>query len=561
MKKLTIVLTLFTAFFFNAYSNDIEKKVSSKIDHVTVFMQGAQITRSGSTTIPKGTSVLIFENVSRFTNQQSIKASGKGNFTITDVQFRYVYPDPILEDTEEKDRIQKQMEIVRDSMERVNLRLSKVREKKDAVSSEKNLLLGHPLLRGQGKPDSLDLLIGTMEYIETKLQSLADRMYQLQVKESETRKEYNQLTKRLQELQNFLNNQPRPSSGKPVYQILVAVSSRAQTTGTVEINYNVTNAGWSPWYDITAKDAGDDIELIYKAAVYQNTGEDWKNVKLRISNANPNQSNIKPVLPRWYIDYFRQIQVEGNANALRKKPAYFENSVRKDEEESKMVLADSDDEVEADMAYDYSQKIQNFSSVEFNIDLPYYITSNGKSHFVTVEKHNLKAQFKHYLVPKLDKDAFVMARITDWENLDLLVGSANIYFGNTFIGRTVIDPTIVTDTLEVSMGRYRSMAVKRTKVKSDTKKQLVGGKEVYTGTFKIELRNNSANDIDLVLEDQIPLTTNQDIEILLTTPDGGVLQETTGLITWHLKLKPYEKKTIEFTFEIKYPKDQKISGL
>lgn len=539
---------------------DVEKNLKSKITHVTVFMQGAQVTRSGSTSIPKGTSTIVFEGVSPYINQQSIKASGKGRFTILDVQYRYVYPEPVEPNTKAQHEIDRKIEKIQDSLNEHSYHLAHVREKKTAIQTERNLLLNHPLMKGQAKPDSLDLLKGTMAFIEKKLVDLADRFLQISLKEAEMAKEQNAMNQRIYELRLFKSNLPQPPPNQPKHQVLVAVTAPSATSGNVEISYKVNQAGWSPWYDITAKDAGDDIELIYKAAVYQNTGEDWSNVRLRISNANPNRSNIKPVLPRWYIDYFRHVR-----QTVKKSTRYFkEKDVQMEDD---MEMARTTEEVAdkalpaAGMAYDYSQKMQNFSSIEFDIDLAYYIKSDGKTHFVTVQKHNLKAEFQHYLVPKLDKDAFVVARIVDWENLDLLVGNANIYFGNTFVGRTVIDPSIVSDTLEVSMGRYRSLAVTRTKLKSDTKKQIVGSHKVYTATYQIELRNNSGNDINLTLEDQIPLTNNTEIEIELVKTDGGSLNEHTGLITWDMKLASYKKKVITFTYTVKYPKEEEITGL
>ena len=561
MRNIAFILLALFGLTSTTQAKETEKKVRSKITNVTVFTQGAQIHRKGNTTIPKGTSVLVFEGVSPYINQQSIKASGKGNFTIMDVQYRYVYPEPVEENTAEKDRIQTKIDRLKDSLSNLQLHIRTVQEKKNAISTEKRLLINHPLLQGKGKPDSLNLLIGTMEYMEEKLKDLADRLLAISLEEATLLKKQTGMNNRLYELQNYLNNRPKPNPNKPKHQVLVAVTSNVLVNGSVEIIYKVNRAGWSPWYDITAKDAGEDLEMIYKAAVYQNTGEDWSNVKLRISNANPNQSNIKPVLPRWYINYYQKIRAQGRKKTPQR---YFKESVsvtadKMDKDEEFEAVAD--EAPAAQMAYNYTKKMQNFSSVEFDISLPYYISSNGKTHFVTMQKHKLKAQFQHYLVPKLDKDAFVVARIADWENLDLLVGSANIYFGNTFVGRTVLDPATVNDTLEVSLGRYRSLAVKRTKLKSETKKQVVGAHKVYTATYKIELRNNSTKDIRLTLEDQIPLAANSEIEIELTKPDGGKLDEASGLLTWDLKLAPSKKKTIVFTYTVKYPKEKEISGL
>ncbi len=560
MKHIVILITLITSIFSQSFSADTEKVIKSKLSKVTVFMQDAQVTRKGYAAVPKGTSTIVIEGVSPYINQQSIKASGKGKFTILDVQYRYVYPEPIERNTKKLSAIDKKIKRIQDSINDHSYYLANVRAKKKAVDTERGLLLNHPLMRGKAKPDSLDLLKGTMAFIEKKLVDLANRYLKISLKEAKMVKEQTAMNQRINELRLFKSNLPQPAPNQPKHQVLVAVTANAATSGSIEISYKVNQAGWSPWYDITAKDAGYDIELIYKASVYQNTGEDWSNVRLRISNANPNRSNIKPTIPRWYIDYFRYVKRE-----VKKAGRYFK--AKDARTTSDMAVAESFDEVAekflpvAGMVYDYSQKMQNFSSIEFDIDLPYNIKSDGKTHFVTVQKHNLKASFKHYLVPKLDKDAFVVARIVDWENLDLLVGNANIYFGNTFVGRTVIDPSIVSDTLEVSMGRYRSLAVKRTKLKSNTKKQIVGSHKLYTATYQIELRNNSGNDIDLVLEDQIPLARRAEIEVEVTKIDGGTLNEHTGLITWDLKLAPHKKKTITFTYTVKYPKEEEITGL
>ncbi|MCB9261220.1 MAG: DUF4139 domain-containing protein [Flavobacteriales bacterium] len=556
-----VLLAAFAVLFSlnQTIAQDIVKIIDSRITNVTVFMQGAQVTRSGKVSLPKGQSYVVFDEVSPSTNQESLKASGKGSFTILDISYRVFYPEPEAINQKEQNATQQKINKVLDSIKIHNLNMANNSEKINAVQTEKNLLLGHPLLRGGGKPDSLDLLKGTLEYLEGKLKTLADRLLELKLIENKMLEESNRLSQRHQELVNFQQNGQWPMQKAPKYQIVVSVMAEAATSAELEVNYSVFSAGWSPWYDISAKDAGNDIELIYKAAVYQNSGEDWSGVRLRVSNANPNQSNVKPVLPVWYINYYQHIQrtVANKDKALRKE-AYYYNTT-----EAKADMAEMDDEKApaATMAYDYSQKMQNFSSVEFDISLPYNIKSNGKVHYVTVQRHVLKAEFKHFLVPKLDNDAFVVARILDWENLDLLVGNANIYFGNTFIGRTVIDPTVVMDTLEVSMGRYRSMAVKRTKLDEENKNKIIGSNKVYSATYQIEVRNNSGNPIDLVLEDQIPTTTNQNIKIELVNADGGELNAQTGLITWRMKLAPQKKQIVKYKYTIEYPKEQTLGGL
>jgi uncharacterized protein (TIGR02231 family) len=554
MKNKLLTLLVF-AMTLQTQAADNEKVIASKINHVTVFMQGAQVHRKGSTLIPKGTSYIVFDNVSPFINGQSIQASGKGKFTIMDVQYRYHYPTPVEIKNELPTFIQRRIKVLEDSIELQALRLGNLREKQKAISTERNLIMNHPLMKGQGKPDSLDLLIDLVQYMKAQLVDIADRNLKLNILYSKLTKQDNSMKNRLRILQNYKSNKPIPKPEQPKHQVIVMVNASSAINGSIEINYAVGNAGWNAWYDIKAKGSGGKIDLVYKAAVYQNTGENWKNVDLTVSNANPIRSSTKPVLPVWYIDYYVHMERK-KAKTSTLSGIYLKESKNLAKDEAEMIAIE-----DADMASDYTQKMRNFTSVEFDIDLPYNIESNGKVHFVTVAKHKLEATFEHFLVPKLDNDAFVMAHITDWENLDLLTGSANLYFGNTFVGRTVLDPDVVSDTLDLSMGRDQTIGVKRIKLKSQTKNRIIGGNKEYTASYQIVVRNNGINNVNLTLEDQLPKTTNDKIEIELIKNDGGKLNELNGLISWKMKIEPGKKRTVTFTYKITYPKDQKLSGL
>jgi hypothetical protein len=99
----------------------------------------------------------------------------------------------------------------------------------------------------------------------------------------------------------------------------------------------------------------------------------------------------------------------------------------------------------------YTQQVTNMANVEFEIDLKYSIPSDGKSHMVSIMEEDISSTYKHYVVPKMDQEAFLVARMSGWEDLNLLPGSANVYFMNTFVGSTYIDPNTIEDTLNVPL--------------------------------------------------------------------------------------------------------------
>src|SRR6056300_437579 len=182
MKK-TVAILACIVLHIGAFATENQKTISSKINHVTVFMQGAQIDRSGYTTLPKGNSIVVFDGVSQFINRTSIKASGKGDFSILDVQYSYVYPKPGEIDSQAYNKLDGKIEKLQDSINSHSLEMANIRAKKKAIETEKGVILKHPLLNGQGKRDSLDLLKTTIKYLEDQLANIADRYLTLQKRE------------------------------------------------------------------------------------------------------------------------------------------------------------------------------------------------------------------------------------------------------------------------------------------------------------------------------------------------------------------------------------------
>jgi len=161
----------------------------------------------------------------------------------------------------------------------------------------------------------------------------------------------------------------------------------------------------------------------------------------------------------------------------------------------------------------------------------------------------------------LDKDAYLLAEVSDWQNLDLLPGAANIIMDNTYLGKSFIDPNNTGDTLNLTLGKDRRVAVKRTVVKDFTSTKTSGSSTRQTFTYEIIVKNNKLTAVDVLLKDQYPISTNKDIEVKLEDDGGAAINEEVGVLTWKLQLKPGESKKIRFSYSIKYPKDKKVVNL
>ena len=209
----------------------------------------------------------------------------------------------------------------------------------------------------------------------------------------------------------------------------------------------------------------------------------------------------------------------------------------------------------------YTTLNENQLNTTFEIDLPYDIKTDGELQSVTIKDERINANLKNYSVPKLNRDAFLLAEISDWETLNLLPGMATIIMDDTYLGKTQIDPNISADTMNISLGRDRRVVINRVKVKEFTTTKRSGNSTIQTYTYEITVKNNKSTDVDLILKDQYPLSQVKEVEVKLLSSDSASINEELGVLTWNVNLKSGESKKFRFSYSVKYPSDKKIANL
>lgn len=310
------------------------------------------------------------------------------------------------------------------------------------------------------------------------------------------------------------------------------------------------------------------MKLVYKASVTQNTGIDWKKTKLTLSTGNPTWGGVPPELNPWYM----QLYVADMNAALRGRVSGVQ--VRDDEKLAEVVVtsaygtkrmsrsvSSATQTVDPSTLQNYTNLTESQLNTNFEIDLPYDILSDGQVHSVNIKEEKIDAILENYAVPKLDKDAYLLAKISDWEKLDLLPGTANIIMDNTYLGKSFIDANSTADTLNLSLGKDRRVSIKRQTVKEFTSTKTSGSTTKQSFTYEITIKNNKLTDVDLTLKDQYPISMVKEIETKLEDNGGALVNEELGILAWNIKLKPGESKKIRFSYTIKYPKDKKVIGL
>lgn len=520
----------------------------AKVKAATVYYNAAELTQNTTVNLPSGTSEVVIKNVANYLNENTVQIGAPSSVTVLSVQFTNNYISE-FEIDESNPTIKK----VRDSITLIQKEIGKVQIEKSSNTKTIELLDKNQLVAGQNSGLNVAELIKMVDYYKAKRSELSNTITTLTEKETK----FNETLKRLNsKLEINTKNEEKNSTGKLILQVMNEVAG----TVNLDINYITNSASWTPFYDLRAESIKDPINMMYKAQVVQNSGIDWKKVKLTLSNGNPNQNNQAPILNAWFLRYAIPYQYD-NDNVVYNQLQGRAAGVKAEEVVTNTGYFKKDTNEVPSSISNYTQVNENQLNVSFDIDIPYDILSNGKIHSVALKEIKLPASYKYYAVPKIEKEAFLLAEISDYSKYNLLPGEANIIFEGMYVGKTNINPNQTSDTLNLSMGRDKKISIKREKVVDKSGTKFLSSYKEQVFTYDLTVRNNKKEEVFMLLKDQYPLSTDKDITIELLDDGKAKVNTETGVLTWELKLTPNETKKIRISYKVKYPKDQMIDNL
>jgi hypothetical protein len=618
MKRL-LFFFLLSSFSLQGFAQDLkEVTLSNQIKEVTLFLSGAQVFETATGTLPAGESVLLVKGLSPFLDEKSIQVKGQGNFTIQAVNKR-------LDFLHEKEKGE-QAKALEKAIEEIEKRQSSLRNRIQVLGTKMSVLSANKSIGSSQAGTSMTALKATLDFFDAEHTKIANEELQVNTQLAENNQEIETLRNQLYALQQ--------SDDKAKAEIRIRVKATGAGPATFQINYLVSNAGWYPKYDVRVKSITEPLQLQYKAEVFQNTGADWKNVKLRFSNANPNQGGQAPILDKWELNYARYTTV--NKFALPQTPSAISGMVLDEQGQplpgatvlvkgttigtttdmegrysltlpttaktiafsfvgmrmeevpiqgrsnlnvtlmqdnqmlSEVVVTGYSRQLEkralgvepVNSAMDAAPLMTNFvenqTTVEIQVAEPYSIKTNGERTLVDLKTYEIPASYRYTAIPKLDKDAFLLAEMTDWSKYSLLEGESNLYFEDGFVGRSILNPAALQDTLQISMGRDRSLVMQREKVDQFSKKRTIGSNITESRGYEITLKNNKSQAVTLQVKDQIPVSVNSSIEVTSEELSGGTLDPVTGIVTWEVTLVPGAQQKLTLRYEVKYPKSERV---
>ena len=557
MKKISYLLCFVLFSQIGWAQNEKVKEVTTKIKSAIIYLDGAEIHRSKKVSLEKGRTKIVFTGLSPKFNAANIQVTTTNDIDLLAISHRIDY----LTNVKEKPKVMK----LKDSLEIINQSTISYSNDKDAYRIEKDMMIQNKKIGGSDNGVSIAELKLAADFFRARIMEV-NKAVALIDKGILT----NSRTK------NRINNELRQLNAKTTYsrgEITLLVNSNIATASEIDIRYIVSNAGWTPSYDIRAEDINKPIKLEYKAFVYNNTDIDWKDINFKLSTADPTISATQPKMSPWYLNY--KSNYRSGKSAGRKTYNMYQQKSGEYKFSDNEMLQSFDKTGLADNKYYNGQDnstavaqipasdFENISvselSAEFEIEKAYTIPSDNKPYIVDVIEHELPTMYKHYAIPKLEKHAFLLARITNWQDLNLIEGTANIYFGGTFIGQSFISTRNVSDTLDVSLGRDNKVLVTRTKLKDYSSVKYIGSKRKEIHAYRMIVKNNRKVPIDIEVFDQLPVSQDSEIEVSAEETSGAKKNELTGELKWMHKIEAGKSKTSDLRFSVKYPKSKPIS--
>lgn len=640
--KSIFTTTLILCYCVLGKAQETEISVKSKIEHATVFLEGAQVTRFATVSLKPGVSVLTFEGIAPSIQEQSIQVDAPTHLKILSVSFSINY----LEERKTPEKIAE----LEEERRLLWANLAKEKSLEEVYVEEEAILKTNKSIGGTSKGVPIEELKIAMDYFRQRLMDIKQQLLQA----DRNIKNYNE---RIGKIDNQLRELSAVQT-KPIGQIIVKVSAKTTVSAPMTVKYLVREARWFPSYDIRTKNIQSPVSITYKANVTQQSGEDWTNVRLTISSGNPTQGGAKPIIQPWILG-FNNI-VAGSQTPTIETVSAENNSVPSNNLIRGRIVDDAGNGMPgvnilikgttigsvADAAGYYSiplttdartlvfsfigyqtreEPIQGRSEInvylshevttlsevvvtgygttskrevtgsvttirgalegrvpgtstytprvkktlvatpvirqthfEFTLEELFSVKSDGELRTTDMVEYELDALYEYYCVPKLDTDAFLVAKLLNWDEHNFLEGEANLFFEGKYIGKSVLDTRNTSDTLSLSLGRDRNVLVKRERKKEFTTRHLAASNQKSIVGYEISIRNKKAEHLTIVIEDQIPLANDKEISIDKIEDSDAEYNPETGLLKWRKQIEPGKTEVLNLQYAVRYPKHSMI---
>jgi hypothetical protein len=588
--------------------NDEQLKATAKLTRVTVYRNGAEMVHNVNAQLAQGNNELMIENISNKIDINSVQVKSADAVTVQNIEFSNNYL-PAEQPTKQELLWKDSLNSLQKELDKINMNLNNTIELQDVLHANKDI-------KGTQTGLSVAELQKLMDYYKTKSLELSNDADVWLDKKTKLAEKIIAVKNQLAEEQKknvttsgrLLLKLSVALSGKysftvsyialnaywsPYYDVkvtntkdpikLISKAKIVQTTGIdwKQVKLSLATSvpslfGNAPelqaWYvgyidPVALMDKKMSAETMLQGRVVgvsvqgNSSLQDIVVVGYGSSRSDEYVESNKPApKPVYVVDGALMDEYEFqkiNPNAIKKMDVLKggkATALYGSRAEGGAIVVELKNELQ-----DYVSVATNTLDISYDIDMPMDIPTNGKEQTATLQTQDVAAIFKHYDAPKLDKDAYLLADITNWGKLNLLPGDANVIVEGTYVGKTFIDPASSSDTMHLTLGVDKRVIVKRDKITDYSSTKFLGSNKQQKFVYQLSVKNNKTEQVNLLLKDQFPLSTNKEIDVEIIDEGGAVLNKDTGLLNWNIVLAAGESRTVKFAYTIKYPKDKTLN--
>ena len=525
----------------------------AKVTAVKVYRNSAELQNTVSFSIPSGISEIVIGNISEEINENTIQIGvNSKNISILSSQFTSDYSTDFKMDTTNP-----QIKKVNDSIKIVENLISKNRIELDANKKAVELLDKNQTVLVGSNSSNVAQLTQLTEFYTNKRIELENKLVSLRTKGDD-------LSKKLSRLKSSLKTKEQKEAEEFADGVIV-LKLMSPTAGNIKlnINYLTDNVSWKPYYEIKADKISAPLDVTFKATVKQNTGLDWKGIKLTLINGNSSRNNYAPTVSPWFI--------------YAQSPE--EREIQREEISGKSAVMRARKTVSVDAAeYDVSNALEgraegiavgyagfnvnaNELNTSYDIDIPYDILSNNEDHLISLYQQKIPADYQYFTAPNYNREAYLLAKIKDFSKYNLVSAPASIIFENMYIGETRISPDQTNNEMNITLGSDPKISIRREEVQDKSGEKFLSSYREKVITYDLVIKNNKKEQISIEVKDRFPLSNNEAVKIELLDKSGAAKDDEKGFLTWNIKLSPSETKKLRVSYKVRYPKDYTINGL
>ena len=511
--------------------------VSSSISEVTVYPDRARVTRTATASLPIGTSTLAFSELPAGLDESSIEVSAKADAPLTiegiDVRQEYLASSA----SPKAQELERQLQELQNQKKSLQGEKDVCKEKREFF---RNLSVG--LGKGDKEPINADDLRKLYAFYGEEISALSEKILTIESSEARLDPEIDRVKRELEALRN--------AGQKSQRTLLVSVKAGAPAKGEFTLRYVIGDASWTSSYNARIDSGTGKVELVYNALVRQKTGEDWNNVRLGLSTAQPGRNGRMPELTPSYLDYRRPEPVV-SARALLAPAPMAAN-------EPAQAKTESNDSEEAEAEIQKSGL-----SVSYLVGLPVTIPADGQTHRANVTVLSLAGSPEYVTTPKLDSGVFLKVHLVNSSDAQLLPGQISIFRDGEFTGALTMNLAPPGSDFDLYAGKDDSIRVERKElVNKRSETGMLNRRELEERRYQITLQNFRTGPVRILVNDQLPVSKNAEIVVNqgAFSEKPTAIDKDSGKVSWEIELQPKVKRVIEFNYSVEWPKGKEIEG-